>query len=205
VEFLSGLDDKFGTMFKTMCLLFEGITGGNDWGELAKELKIIGNVYYTIFALYIVFVTLGVLNIVTGFFVEGTMEASANQKDVLLKAAQNRKNTLVNMLGALFEQLDTDMSETISLEELESHLFDEALEDYFCVLGLQPEEALDLFLMLDMNNTGHVGIREFTKGCLKILETPKSFDILSCSLQSKRIVALLEDMATQIRHPNFVE
>merc|ERR1712137_357191 len=112
---MDGLDEKFGTMYKAMCVLFEGISGGNDWGFLVQELKTIGEGYYLCFALYIVFVTLGVLNILTGFFVEGTLGASVNQKEEILKAAQDKKNAMMEMVGELFQQLDSDKSGKISL------------------------------------------------------------------------------------------
>merc|ERR1712048_206748 len=155
-----GLELNYGTMFKTMCVLFEGISGGNDWAGLAENLRTIGEGYYLCFALYIVFVTLGVLNIVTGFFVDGTMQASVNQKEEMMKAAQDKKNAIVEMVGELFHQLDTDQSGRISLQELESHLHDEDLQEYFCVLEMQPGEARDLFTLLDIDGSGEVDIGE---------------------------------------------
>jgi len=198
-EFLNGLDEKFGTMFRSMALLYEAITGGNDWGELAAELKIIGGGYYLCFALYIMFVSLGVLNIVTGFFVENTMQASENQKDLLLKAARERKCAMVEMLTDLFDELDRNQSGTISLDELQTHLFDDDdLEEYLCVLEMDPEKARDLFMMLDIQKKGEVNIKDFTRGCLKIMDTPRNFDILSCSLQSQRTLDLVEKIAAHV-------
>jgi len=132
-NFMEGLELDYGTIFKTMCVLFEGISGSNDWAGLAADLRTIGDGYYLCFALYAVFVTLGVLNIVTGFFVDGTMQASANQKEVMMKAAQEKRTAMMEMLGELFVQLDTDRSGNISQEELESNLFDESLQEYFCL------------------------------------------------------------------------
>merc|ERR1712139_14983 len=103
---------------------------------------------YVCFALYVVFITLGVLNIVTGFFVDGTMQANVNAREEMLKQAQEKKNTMIHLVGELFTQLDTDQSGKLSYEELDSHLHDEALQEYFCVLEMEPEEAKDLFCRL---------------------------------------------------------
>jgi len=198
-ELMDGLDEKWGSMYKSMCILFEGISGGNDWSELAKELKIIGEAYYLCFALYIVFVTLGVLNIVTGFFVEGTMEASTNQKDEMLRQAQEKKTAMVEMIGELFVQLDTDGSGKITLHELESHLYDDELQEYFCVLEMEPEEAKDLFLLLDVNSLGEVGINDFTNGCLKVMGAPKNLDICGCLFQTKRTIIMMENLMASVK------
>merc|ERR1712137_955433 len=177
------------------------ISGGDDWAGLAENLREIGDGYYLCFALYVMFVSLGVLNIVTGFFVDGTIQASANQKDLMLKAAHEKRNTMLEMLGDLFVHLDADQSGKISSEEFESHLSDETVQEYFCVLEIQLEEARDLFRILDTGRTGEVSIEEFTNGCLKITGSPTSFDILACLFESRKILASLESLKTLLEHP----
>jgi len=142
-----------------------------------------------------VFATLGVLNIVTGFFVDGTMQATASQKDQMLQMAQDRKNAMVEMIGDLFQQLDNDQSGKISKEELESHLFEENLQEYFLALEMEPSDALDLFRMLDMGNTGEVSIEDFTKGCLRTMGTAKNFDVTHawCRANKSLICWLMEE------------
>jgi len=195
-SFLDELDLKFGSMYKTICTLFEAISGGNDWAGLALELKQIGEGAYICFALYIVFVTLGVLNIVTGFFVDGTIEASTTVKEELFKEEQERKEVIINMIGELFHQMDDDDSGRLSVEELEAHLYDEDLQSYFTLLEMEPTEARDLFLLLDTHSTGEVSIDEFTKGVLKVMGAPRNLDICTCLFQSKRMMSMIESQAT---------
>lgn len=198
-EIMDGLDEKWGTMYNSMCVLFEGISGGNDWSELAKELKSIGEAYYLCYALYIVFVTLGVLNIVTGFFVDGTMQASVNQKDEMLRIAQEKKTLMMEMMRELFEQLDTDNSGKLSLEEFESHLDDEDLQEYFCMLDMGKEEARNLFLLLDVHHAGEIDINQFVDGILKVMGSPKNLDICGCLFQSKRVIVLMENLISGLK------
>merc|ERR1712048_60090 len=193
-----GLELNYGTMFKTMCVLFEGISGGNDWAGLAENLRTVSEGLYCIFALYVVFVTLGVLNIVTGFFVDGTMQANVNAREEMLRQAQEKKNNMIQLVGELFTQLDTDQSGKLSYEELDSHLHDEALQEYFCVLEMEPEEAKDLFCLLDIRGEGEVSITDFTNGCLKIMGAPKNLDICTCLYQSRRMIILLESLSASL-------
>merc|ERR1712137_1498922 len=165
-DFMGELDLKFGSMYKSMCTLFEAISGGNDWAGLASELKEIGEGFYICFALYIVFVTLGVLNIVTGFFVDNTIATSTNVKEEIQVEEQERKNAVLELISELFHQMDEDKSGKLSLEELEDHLYDEDLQAYFTMLEMEPTEAKDLFMLLDIHGEGEVGISDFTNGCL---------------------------------------
>lgn len=203
-DIMEGLDEKWGTMYRSMCILFEGVTGGNDWSELAKELRAIGEAYYLCYALYIVFVTLGVLNIVTGFFVDGTHQASVIQKDEMLRVAQEKKNMMMEMMRELFEQLDTDDSGKLSLDEFESHLEDEDLQEYFCMLDMDKEEARNLFVLLDIHNEGEIDIDQFVAGILKVMGSPKNLDICGCLFQSKRAIVLMENLVSDLRKSGFI-
>merc|ERR550532_3740074 len=195
LDAVDSLDTGFGTVYHTITSLFEAVTGGNDWAGIAEHMRTVSEYLYVCFALYVVFITLGVLNIVTGFFVDGTMQANVNAREEMLKQAQEKKNTMIQLVGELFTQLDTDQSGKLSYEELNSHLHDEALQEYFCVLEMEPEEAKDLFCLLDIRGEGEVSITDFTSGCLKIMGAPKNLDICTCLYQSRRMIILLEGMA----------
>merc|ERR1719240_1623683 len=195
---VNSLDTGFGSVYRTIASLFEAVTGGNDWAGIAETIREVSAGYYCCFALYVVFVTLGVLNIVTGFFVDGTMQANVNAREEMLKQAQEKKSTMIQLVGELFTQLDTDQSGKLSYEELDSHLHDEALQEYFCVLEMEPEEAKDLFCLLDIRGEGEVSITDFTTGCLKIMGAPKNLDICTCLYQSRRMIILLESIAASI-------
>jgi len=195
---IENLDTGFGSVYRTIASLFEAVTGGNDWAGIAEDMRAVSEFLYVCFALYVVFVTLGVLNIVTGFFVDGTMQANVNAREEMLKQAQEKKNTMIQLVGELFTQLDTDQSGKLSYEELDSHLHDEALQEYFCVLEMEPEEAKDLFCLLDIRGEGEVSITDFTNGCLKIMGAPKNLDICTCLYQSRRMIILLEHISACI-------
>jgi hypothetical protein len=199
---VNALDTGFGSVYRTIASLFEAVTGGNDWAGIAETMREVSEPLYCCFALYVVFVTLGVLNIVTGFFVDGTMQANVNAREEMLKQAQEKKNTMIQLVGELFTQLDTDQSGKLSYEELDSHLHDEALQEYFCVLEMEPEEAKDLFCLLDVRGEGEVSITDFTNGCLKIMGAPKNLDICTCLYQSRRMLILMESLSASLAGKN---
>jgi len=126
------------------------------------------------------------------------MQANVNAREEMLKQAQEKKSTMIQLVGELFTQLDTDQSGKLSYEELDSHLHDEALQEYFCVLEMEPEEAKDLFCLLDIRGEGEVSITDFTNGCLKIMGAPKNLDICTCLYQSRRMLILLESLSASL-------
>jgi len=197
LEKVNVIDIKFGSVYRTIASLFEGVSGG-DWPGITREMRIFSEGLYVCFALYIVFVTLGVFNIVTGSFVEGTMEATVTAREEMLQHAQEKKSAMVQLVGDFFTRLDTNNSGTLSFDELESDLEDEALQEYFCVLEMEPSEAKVLFNLLDIRKEGEVSISDFTTGCLKIMGAPKNIDICTCICQGKRTEALLEHVANTL-------
>merc|ERR1712137_876760 len=198
LDVVTGLDFQFGSVYRSIASLFEAVTGGNDWAGIAEHVRGVSEFLYCCFAFYVVFITLGVLNIVTGFFVDGTMQANVNAREEMLKQAQEKKNTMIQLVGEPFTQLDRDQSGKLSYEELDSHLHDEALQEYFCVLEMEPEEAKDFFCLLDIKGEGEVSITDFTNGCLKIMGVPKNLDICTCLYQSRRMIILLEHISACI-------
>merc|ERR1711861_96396 len=126
IDTVDSLDTGFGSVYRTIASLFEAVTGGNDWAGIAETMREVSEGYYCFFALYVVFVTLGVLNIVTVFFVDGTMQANVNAREEMLKQAQARKNAMVQLIGELFTQMDANHSGTLSYDELEAHLHEES-------------------------------------------------------------------------------
>merc|ERR1712007_267866 len=161
------------------------------------ELKEISEWYYVAYALYIVFVTLGVLNIVTGFFVDSSAQVGQDYRTAMLQEAENKKTVMLEVLRELFHELDSDRSGSLSLEELESRLHDEDLTAHLCILELDPREAKEIFLLLDSDSSGSVSIDEFVDGCLSIIGGAKSRDIRTCIMQGKKIMLMLEGMAAR--------
>jgi len=128
------------------------------------------------------------------FFVDGTMQASTSTRAEIAQEAQNKKTEKIQFIGELFEQLDADQSGMLSLQELEDSLNNDALMEYFCVLGMEPGDAVELFNLLDLKECkGEVSINDFTQGCMKVVGNPKNLDIYALLVQGQKIIQLLEN------------
>merc|ERR1719484_344931 len=105
-------------MYETMVTLILSITGGNDWMMYGENLRLIqhGEMYFLIFCFYIGFSVVGVLNVVTGIFVDSAVctrtddEVVQCWKEDLQRTSEEVKN--------IFVSADRDASGAMSYEEL---------------------------------------------------------------------------------------
>jgi len=92
------LTDKYGTLWDSMLTLFMSITGGLDWHEASRPIFCTSTVYGIFFLLYIFFVTFGVLNVVTGVFVDKALEiAQLDQDMAIMDQVEQQKKDMKNL------------------------------------------------------------------------------------------------------------
>jgi len=195
-QVVNSLEEDFGSMYMCLCVLFESVTGGNDWAIFARELRPMGEVYYVCFSLYVVFVTLGVLNIFTGFFVEGTVEASSETKFQFMKQREVRRAAIAELIRDLCHQSDTDFSGTLNKAEFE------ARQDWFSLLNIEAADTSNLFALLDDDGVGEVSIDDFVNGCITIMGPPRSFDMCICLHQNKLAMGVMERILASVERTN---
>jgi len=64
-----------------MLTLFRSISGG-DWGELSQVLADVGGLYILLWVVYISFTVFGLLNILTGIFVDIAMKKAESDHSI---------------------------------------------------------------------------------------------------------------------------
>jgi len=89
-----------------------------------------------LFLTYVTFAFFAVVNIVTGVFVEGAMQASQGDLEVLIHEEMNQKNDYLSSLKTLLNEMDRDGDGLISLDELKDSLKDSRVNFYLHALQL---------------------------------------------------------------------
>eukprot|EP00812_Abedinium_dasypus_P009350 NODE_3045_length_838_cov_314.426564.p1 GENE.NODE_3045_length_838_cov_314.426564~~NODE_3045_length_838_cov_314.426564.p1 ORF type:complete len:240 (-),score=100.92 NODE_3045_length_838_cov_314.426564:101-820(-) len=188
------LEEMYGTVYKVIWTLFEGISGGNDWSDLAQPVKDIHEFYNIVWGLYVLFVTLGVLNVVTGFFVDGSIQSSRDAREDLIQSALMRKAVATDMLREMFYHIDADASGDVTLSELEESCKRPEIQQMFLALELDLHDTLAMFNIIDFNSKGAVNIDDFIEGCLRLTGgTNNSADIATIICQSRQVIAMLTE------------
>jgi len=169
--------EGIGTIDECLILLLMSVSGGKNWGEVYDRLKIISWLAAGMFVFYIIFVVFGVLNVVTGAFVDSMRLVSQRDQDFAIEEELKRVSEFQTDVTKIFECADADDSGTLSWEEFESHLSDERVKAYFKSLELDTSEARALFILLDVEENNEVVIDKFVDGCMRMRGDAKSIDV----------------------------
>lgn len=175
----------YGDVGTSMLSLFQAITGGDDWRNFIDVFQ--HDTQFTacafIFAVYVSFAMLVMLNLVTGVFVQGAQRIVKQEEDAEL----NR------IVCKAFGSVDDDNSMNVSFQEFMSHLNDGFLDQYFSALDLSKSQAATLFMLLDVDNSGTLNVDEFVRGCMRLRGPARSIDLAALACDFKTITDRLQD------------
>ena len=74
--------DYFGSVPRAVLSLYQGMTGGVDWNDMSLPLeRSLSPIFALVFALYIAFAVLAMMNVVTGVFVESALGSAREERD----------------------------------------------------------------------------------------------------------------------------
>merc|ERR1711972_113952 len=67
------------------------------------------------------------------------------------------------------------------------------------LLELETSEAEGLFHLLDVDESGEVGIEEFIMGCMRLKGTAKSIDLATLLYENKRVHTVINKVEQNVR------
>eukprot|EP00913_Durusdinium_trenchii_P003340 g3092.t1 len=188
---LKGLEneitDKFGSLWKTLYVLFLSIAGGLDWGA-AADLFIRTENYIAVlaFLFYVALVAMAVLNVVTAVFVEYAMKMAEDDRDLVIQDYLDKDSKFSKDAVAVFQEADADDSGSITFEEFTNHLEDVRVQAFLRSMGLDGVEAVRLFKLLDADCNGEIEINEFVSGCMVLRGGAKTLDLAMLLMEQQK-------------------
>ncbi|CAE8665973.1 unnamed protein product [Polarella glacialis] len=194
----SALVHHFGTLDRAFVSLFMSMSGGNDWAVYYDALAPCSTMYQLLFLIFISFAVFAVVNIVTGVFVDGAIQASSGDKALMVQEEMELKKARSDSLREVFEELDTDNSGSCNITELEERLGDERVTAYFNAIKLDVSDAKTLFCLLDHDQSGDVSIDEFVSGCYKLQGEARSLDTKLMQYEVKFLTEAIVALGEQI-------
>lgn len=160
-----GIQEMYGSLVLTIYTLIQAISGGNDWAALAEPLAEISAIYTLVFMVYVLFVTFGVLNVLTGVFLESSGEIM--DRDLVAQAEIARKETFSREMHEMFDNIDTDESGKITWDEFHAALDDKKIQAFFTAQQLDTIDAHVLFELIACDRE-EIDVVEFILGCWKM-------------------------------------
>jgi len=188
-DMVERINTHFSSLYDTIFALFCAITGGNDWMLYAELLRGIdlGEVYFVLFAFYVGLSLVGVLNVVTGIFVDSAV-CTRTEDEVVESWTEDQKRT-ADEVRRIFKEADRDFSGSMTYRELEKHLQNPWVKAYFSGMDIDASEAAIIFTLMDSDRDNEVTIDEFVDGTMKLKGHAKSIDILSVMYDNAKFQA----------------
>jgi len=177
----------YGSVPVTMYSLLMAISGGVDWFTMVEPLAEISTLYQVLFAFYVFFIIIGVLNVLTSVFVQRANELVKLDRDLVIQCQMVSNETFLHEMKAIFDEVDVDGTGTITWEKFWEYVQNEHVQAYFATQQLDTSDARELFNLLDADNKGEVKIEDFVMGCMKVRGQAKSSDMATLLRESKRM------------------
>jgi Ca2+-binding EF-hand superfamily protein len=178
------IDYYFGSLGRSSGTLFQSICGGADWQHPLSTLGRIdmGGVYQGIFYVYILIAYFIVLNVVTAYFCQNAIENSLADHDLFMEAEFAKHKGMRARLEAVFERLDRQEGPGVAdgkltLDELQTVLGLAEVRAEFAMLEIKPQDAWNMFKLLDESGDGVLDKEEFISGCLNLQGDSTKMDI----------------------------
>jgi hypothetical protein len=193
----------YSSLPQTMFGLLVSVSGGTDWLTIMAPVTRVSWVYQVVFVFYVLFVVIGVLNVLTGVFLESA--GDFRDRDLTVQAEVDNLDGFVMEMLDLFAEFHPDHDSEVTWETFENMLHLEPVEAYLSSHMVETEHAKMLFWMLDHNHSGTISIHEFVIGLLRLKGGAKTYDsrVMLQELISlkKALAGLAEDLASLRPYP----
>lgn len=193
-EEIAEIRRTYGSVLRTMYSLFLAMTGGRDWGEIAGLIANAGYFYASMVVCFVFINLFSVLNIVTGIFVDGAIELGKRDRSNMIQKQTKEREANRRHLVALLKEVDTDGDGVISKGEFFTSLEHGTVQDFMDALGIDPDNAAEVFLLLDRDGNGFVQLTEFIQGMEKLRGEARAVDMHMLHLHTRKIIDLLNHM-----------
>jgi len=195
-EDYEALQEHWGGVDKALYSTLAAISGGTDWQEFADPLAHFNPLLLFVFLVYVSFMFFGVLNVVTGVFVNAAIEASQSDRETATQTQLDAKASWVKNIRTLYS--DATTNDTINQVEFEELLKNEDITAYLTSLDIDVTEARSLFPLLDLEQSGDIGVEEFVEGCIRLKGGATAVDLMTLTLETKRLGASMQDMMLKV-------
>eukprot|EP00931_Biecheleriopsis_adriatica_P009685 TRINITY_DN110759_c0_g1_i1.p1 TRINITY_DN110759_c0_g1~~TRINITY_DN110759_c0_g1_i1.p1 ORF type:complete len:586 (-),score=122.55 TRINITY_DN110759_c0_g1_i1:43-1800(-) len=194
-ENIAVLVDLYGSMFKSLYTLFQAVSGGVDWGDVASPLFNVDPLLGVIFCIYMCFALFCVLNVMTGVFVENASKTAMLDEEMVLMEEMRARKEHIDTVFKVFQETDKDGSGDIAFEEFVECCQDMRTRSCFKKLGIALESAVDLrnvFEQLDLAGKGKLRIQDLSLGIQLFSGPAKNIDLARCITQVQQMSQTLD-------------
>jgi len=185
-----GLETWYRDLPCAMFSLLVAITGGYDWLEIRRPLTHVGWIYASAFPAFIMFVNIGVVNVLTGVFMENADEFA--DRDLIIQRESAKVDSFISEMLDLWYEFDGSTSGRITWEQFTAYFSDSSVQAYLAAHNLETSHADMLFKLLDKDRTGDIDLDEFVLGLIRLRGDAKATDVRIVLLALSRVLKNIE-------------
>eukprot|EP00930_Biecheleria_cincta_P070519 TRINITY_DN58157_c0_g1_i1.p1 TRINITY_DN58157_c0_g1~~TRINITY_DN58157_c0_g1_i1.p1 ORF type:complete len:596 (+),score=103.18 TRINITY_DN58157_c0_g1_i1:97-1884(+) len=193
------VNGSFGSLYECMISLYCAVTGGNDWmayGSLLRKLDPSRELYFWVFMFYVGFCVVGLLNVVTGIFVDSAV--TTRTEDEVVDSFNDEMQRRSQEIKRIFHEADVDGVGSLSFNQFKEHLESPWVRAYFSGLDIDPEEATIIFTLMDTDKNGRLSVNEFIDGTMKLKGSARSVDLLLLMYDNARFSVRLNSLCSLV-------
>lgn len=177
----------FSTTWNATLYLFVTLVAGDNFSQCAIPIILEEPWTWIIFAMSLVTIQLGFLNLVLAVIVDKAAESREVSKEDRLEQQRLAKSTSLHNWVEVMKTLDTDGSGTVTLEELLMGYEDEVVKDMLFDMGIEEGDLRLMFGLLDTDDSGTLGYDEFIGALLKAQVQDPKVSMLIMQLRVQKI------------------
>lgn len=171
-HFYDVANEHFGNLFVTMMTLVQFVTL-DSMANVYKPLVKVDPGLAVYFGGLVLVISIVLMNLITAVIVNSALEQASSNKEIQRIQENKRRKKTIDELRGMFSRLDEDGSGTITLAEImEATEEDQMLLKKFLTL----ESPLEIFRMLDIDNSGQLNIDEFCEGVIQAVTSDRSVE-----------------------------
>ncbi|CAK0847188.1 unnamed protein product [Prorocentrum cordatum] len=163
------LEERYGSLFRSVRTLFMAIAGGVDWEIVVIPLEPLSIVYTLLFYAFIAFAMFAMLNV-----------------------------EFMNTMEQLFDEIDNDRSGQISLSELREKIKAPKVIAFLQALKMDVKQVKKLFNLIDTDKSGAIDKQEFMVGCTSLRGEAMQLDVAILQWETRSLKELVMRLADHL-------
>jgi hypothetical protein len=184
----------FGSWERASFSLLQASSGGHDWIVFYDKLAVLGDFPCVVFVLYIVFMMIAVMNIVTCVFLDKAMHIAKPTTECMMLDKRYEDIKDAQELTELVSQMDTGHSGYIKFQDFQRYMRTPEFRLYFDVRGLNIKDTAMFFQMLastadaaydESDGEAQVDTQVFVAGCMRLRGVASGMDMYTLSWELK--------------------
>merc|ERR1712086_1056811 len=160
----------YGSVQESMLTLYKAQTGGDDWSLSFNAISNTGWVASTTYLLFVAFMQIALVNIITGIFVDTALQKLAPDREAIALGHQKEKELVAKEMRSLWRELAEIDDGYLSSDDFYEGLRGTKIPCLLDSLGLSVDNATQFFGVLHKNSPedGKVRISNFVHGCMRL-------------------------------------